>query len=163
MKTKQVVTLFATAIMTLSTILTGCSSEGGESDLQSSDGNEASNEVTEVTYWALSTQQENYDPVLEAFNKEHEDIKVNISYYDTDGIKDACKVAASSKTLPNMWFNWGGSLGGFYVENGLTYNLNDLAEEYNWKEKFNENALNLCTYDGVVSGYPSSYDILGVF
>ena len=64
MKTKQVVTLFATAIMTLSTILTGCSSEGGESDLQSSDGNETSNEVTEVTYWALSTQQENYDPCI---------------------------------------------------------------------------------------------------
>lgn len=87
MKTKQVITLFATAIMTLSTLLTGCSSGSGESDSHSSDGNEVSNEVTEITYWALSTQQENYDPVLEAFNKEHKNIKVNISYYDTDGIK----------------------------------------------------------------------------
>lgn len=123
----------------------------------------AMSNVTEITYWAMSTQQDNYEPVVEAFNKENKDIKVNISYHDTDGIKDACKVAASSKTLPNMWFNWGGSLGGFYVENGLTYNLNDLAKEYNWSDKFNENALELCTYDGVISGYPSSYNILGVF
>lgn len=36
---------------------------------------------------AMSTQQDNYEPVVEAFNKENKDIKVNISYHDTDGIK----------------------------------------------------------------------------
>ena len=43
--------------------------------------------MTEITYWAMSTQQDNYEPVVEAFNKENKDIKVNISCHDTDGIK----------------------------------------------------------------------------
>lgn len=45
--------------------------------------------MTEITYWAMSTQQDNYETVVEAFNKENKDIKVNISYHDTDtdGIK----------------------------------------------------------------------------
>ena len=47
----------------------------------------AMSDVTEITYWAMSTQQDNYEPVVEAFNKENKDIKVNISYHDTEGIK----------------------------------------------------------------------------
>lgn len=116
----------------------------------------------EVSMWVLSSE-EYYQPIAEAFNKEHENIKVVISGYDTDGIKDACKVAASSGTLPNMWFNWGGSLGGFYADNGMTYDLNAFAEENGWEDKFSESALNLCTYDGIVSGYPNSYNVIGMY
>lgn len=122
----------------------------------------AEDNVTEVTLWVLS-QEEYYQPVADAFNAENEDIKVVISSYDTDGIKDACKVAASSGTLPNMWFNWAGSLGGFYVENGMTYNLNEFADAHGWNEKFSESALGLCTYDGVISGYPNSYNVIGMY
>lgn len=116
----------------------------------------------EVSLWVLSSE-EYYQPIAEAFSKEHENIKIVISGYDTDGIKDACKVAASSGTLPNMWFNWGGSLGSFYVDNGMTYDLNAFAEENGWKDKFSESALNLCTYDGVISGYPNSYNVIGMY
>ena len=48
---------------------------------------ESDSNVTEITYWAMSTQQDDYETVVEAFNKENKDIKVNISYHDTDGIK----------------------------------------------------------------------------
>ena len=66
--------------------------------------------ATEVSFWTLSTRQNAVEPIVEAFNEANPDIKVTASFYDTDGIKDACKVAASSDTLPSMWFNWGGSL-----------------------------------------------------
>lgn len=122
----------------------------------------AAEEVTEVSLWVLS-QEEYYQPIADAFNAENEDINVVISSYDTDGIKDACKVAASSDTLPNMWFNWAGSLGGFYVDNGKTYNLNEYAEANGWEEKFSSSALGLCTYDGVISGYPNSYNVIGMY
>ena len=79
--------------------------------------------ATEVSFWTLSTRQNAVEPIVEAFNEANPDIKVTASFYDTDGIKDACKVAASSDTLPSMWFNWGGSLGSFYEENGKTYRL----------------------------------------
>ena len=141
MKVKKYIALALVSVAAISATLSSCSTEKEADKEIEKNKKESDSNVTEITYWAMSTQQDNYEPVVEAFNKENKDIKVNISYHDTDGIKDACKVAASSKTLPNMWFNWGGSLGGFYVENGLTYNLNDLAKEYNWSDKFNENAL----------------------
>lgn len=160
MKAKKITALALASMMVISTALTGCggSKEGGESK-----GGESQDGVTEISFWSLNTRQEAIDPIVEEFNAQNEDIKVVPSYYDTDGIKDACKVGASSKTLPNMWFNWGGSLGGFYVDNGLTYDLTSYGEENGWSEKFDENALNLCTYDGKLSGYPTSYNILGVY
>lgn len=132
--------------------------KGAQSGVSGENGDEE-----EVTFWTLSTKQEALEPIVEAFNEQENGVKVNISYYDVDGIKDACKVAASSKTLPNMWFNWGGSLGSFYADNGSTYDLTEYAKENNWEDKFNPNALNLCTFDKKLSGYPISYNILGVY
>lgn len=119
--------------------------------------------ATEVTFWTLNTRQEAVDSIVEAFNAENEDVQVTVAYYDTDGIKDACKVAASSDSLPDMWFNWGGSLGQFYVDNGKTYDLTEYAEENGWNELFSAGALNLCTLSDQLCGYPTSYNVLGVY
>ncbi len=117
----------------------------------------------EITFWPLTTRQAAIDPIVESFQEANPDIKVTVSYFDTDGIKDACKVAASSKTLPDMWFNWGGSLGGFYSDNGLTYDLTQYAADNNWSQKFNAGVLNLCTRNGQLTGYPTSFNVLDVY
>ena len=119
--------------------------------------------ATEITFWTLATRQNAVEPIVEAFNEANEDIQVTAAFYDTDGIKDACKVAASSDTLPDIWFNWGGSLGQFYVDNGKTYDLTQYAEDNGWNDKFSAGALNLCTLGGKLSGYPTSYNVLGVY
>ena len=119
--------------------------------------------ATEVTFWTLNTRQAAVEPIVEAFNEANEDVKVTASFYDTDGIKDACKVAASSDSLPDMWFNWGGSLGQFYVDNGKTYDLTAYAEENGWNDTFSPGARNLCTLSGQLCGYPTSYNVLGVY
>ena len=119
--------------------------------------------ATEVTFWTLNTRQAAVEPIVEAFNEANEDVKVTASFYDTDGIKDACKVAASSDSLPDMWFNWGGSLGQSYVDNGKTYDLTAYAEENGWNDTFSPGALNLCTLSGQLCGYPTSYNVLGVY
>ena len=119
--------------------------------------------ATEVTFWTLNTRQNAVEPIVEAFNEANEDVVVTASFYDTDGIKDACKVASSSDTLPSMWFNWGGSLGQFYVDNGKTYDMTAYAEENGWYDKFSSGVLNLCTLGGQLAGYPTSYNVLGVY
>lgn len=119
--------------------------------------------ATEISFWTLSTRQEAVEPIVEAFNAANPDIVVTPSFYDTDGIKDACKVAASSDTLPSMWFNWGGSLGQFYVDNDKTYDLTEYAQANGWNEKFSAGALSLCTLGGELCGYPTSYNVLGVY
>lgn len=119
--------------------------------------------ATELTFWTLNTRQEAVEPIVEAFNEANEDIQVTASFYDTDGIKDACKVAASSDSLPDMWFNWGGSLGQFYSDNEKTYDLTEYAEANGWNDLFSAGALNLCTLGGQLCGYPTSYNVLGVY
>jgi len=124
---------------------------------------ESSDETVELTYWAQTDRQNAFDPLTEAYCAEHPNVKITLSYYDTDGIKDACKVGASSGTLPSMWFNWGGSLGSYYAENGCTYDLTTYAEANDWTNKFNPGVLSLCTLDGQLCGYPTNISVLGVF
>lgn len=170
MKRRVLATMLA-ATMFAASVLSACGSTSepdvvtGESTGSSdtSQAMAANSSVTEVSFWTLSTRQAALEPITEKFNSENPDVKVTVSYYDVDGLKNACKVAASSKTLPSMWFNWGGSLGGFYVENGLTYDLGDYAEKNNWDEKFSAGALNLCNLHGKLSGYPTSYNVIDIY
>ncbi|MEY8491426.1 extracellular solute-binding protein [Lachnospiraceae bacterium 29-91] len=167
MKAKKLMALILASAMTFSLALTGCGGDGGNSgESSTNDGNSSGGSAdgaTEVTFWTLNTRQNAVDPIAEAFNSSQDDVHVTVSYYDTDGIKDACKVAASSKTLPNMWFNWGGSLGGFYAENGLTYDLTQYAQDNNWSDKFTQASMDLCTLDDKLSGYPTSFNVLGIY
>lgn len=171
MKRKKLLSLVLASVMLVSTVTAGCgkaeSGQGTAADSQTEtakkDSQKSDSGKTELTFWTLNTKQNAVDPIVEVFNSENEDIHVTVSYYDTDGIKDACKVAASSKTLPNMWFNWGGSLGGFYAENGLTYDLTDYAKANDWENKFSSGALELCNLGGQLAGYPTSYNVLDVY
>ena len=161
MKSRKLVALVLATAMVAATALTGC---GGSSTKDGSDDSaNGSGKKTELSFWTLSTRQNAVEPIVEEFNSQNEDIEISVSYYDTDGIKDACKVAASSDTLPDMWFNWGGSLGGFYAENGLTYDLTDYAAQNDWSNKFSAGALNLCTLSDQLAGYPTSYNVLDVY
>ena len=79
----------------------------------------------ELSFWYLQTRQEGTEVLTEVFNKANPNINVTVSFYDTDGIKDSCKTAAQSGSLPSMWFNWGGALGQYYVDNDVTYELTE--------------------------------------
>mgnify|MGYP003039965790 CR=1 FL=1 len=169
MKPKKVLVFLLTAAMLLTA---GCSTSGGENSASGAGSKAAANGENsgagttasgELTFWTLNTRQEAIDPIVEKYNSENPDGKIKVSYYDTDGMKDACKVASSSKTLPSMWFNWGGSLGSFYVKNGLTYDLTDYAKKNKWNQKFISSALSLCTLDGKISGYPTAFNALEIY
>lgn len=156
-------TTAGSAAATTAAATTAAESKADETKAAETTAAAAADVKADLTFWSLSTRQEAIDPIVEAFQAENPNITVKVSYYDTDGIKDACKVAASSNTLPSMWFNWGGSLGGFYVQNGLTYDLTQYAKDNGWDKSFNPGALSLCTLSGQLAGYPTSYNVLGVY
>lgn len=160
------------AVLMLGTLLVGCAPKEDASTQTAAPGPEIADPgseaeapagVIELDFWTLNSRQDGYDPVTEAFNNSQDGIRVKVSYYDTDGMKDACKVAAASGTLPEMWFNWGGSLGQYYVDNDCTYDLTAYAEANNWAEKFNPAVLSLCTLGGELSGYPTQFCVMGMF
>jgi raffinose/stachyose/melibiose transport system substrate-binding protein len=117
----------------------------------------------ELSFWFLQTRQEGTDALTKIFNDANPNINVTVSYYDTDGIKDACKTAAQSGSMPSMWFNWGGALGQYYVDNGVTYDLTDYAAENDWANTYSAGALSLVTLSDQISGLPTSYNVIGIY
>ncbi|MCR5776089.1 MAG: extracellular solute-binding protein [Lachnospiraceae bacterium] len=126
-------------------------------------GAEYSGDAVDLSFWYLSTRQEGTDELIKVWNEVNPSIKVTASYYDTDGIKDACKTAAQSGSMPSMWFNWGGALGQYYVENGVTYDLTEYAKEHDWENRVNGGALSLVNLGGQISGYPTSFNVIGMY
>lgn len=120
-------------------------------------------EPVELSFWYLTTRQEGTEVLTKIFNDANPNINVTVSYYDTDGIKDACKTAAQSGSMPSMWFNWGGALGQYYVDNGVTYDFTDYAKEHDWENTYTQGAMNLVTLGGQISGIPTSYNVLGMY
>ena len=53
-------------------------------------------EPVNITIWTLTDRQNAYLPISEAYMAKNPNVKIEISFFDTDGIKDACKVAAAS-------------------------------------------------------------------
>lgn len=117
----------------------------------------------EIEFWVLNSRQPLTKGVIADFMAENPNIKINYVMNGGDEHKNSLKVAAASGSLPDVWFNWGGSLASYYVENGLTYDLSDYAKENEWNKKFDQAALDLATIDGQLAGYPIHLAILGMF
>jgi len=116
-----------------------------------------------LTLWGLSDQKSFIDPILADFQKANPDISAEFNSYATDSLKESLKVAAAANSLPDLWFTWGGTLGSYYVENGMTLDLTGIAQANGWASKYNKAALNLSTYNGKVSGVPYHLNSMAVF
>lgn len=126
-------------------------------------GSEYTGDPVNLSFWYLTTRQEGTEKLTEIWNEQNPNIQVTVSYYDTDGIKDSCKVAAQSESMPSMWFNWGGALGQYYVERGSTYDLTEYADKHGWNESVNAGALSLVKLCDQISGYPTSFNVIGMY
>ncbi len=135
----------------------------GLSEAAAKYGAEYTGDPVDLSFWYLSTRQDGTDELVSIWNEANPNAKVTVSYYDTDGIKDACKTAAQSGSMPSMWFNWGGALGQYYVDNGVTYDLTNYAAEHNWENEINGGALSLVNLGGQVSGFPTSFNVIGIY
>ncbi len=96
----------------------------GEAETKKEEAGEASQaeggEAVELTFWSLANRKEFEDKIIAAFAEKNPNVTITPTYYSTDDIKANLKVAASSGTMPDMWYNWGGSLASYYPANGLT-------------------------------------------
>ena len=147
------------SLLLVGSILAGCSSKDSSTAADNSkDGK------IQISVWGLKDQDTSYiKPMITDFEKENPKIDVKVTDYTTDSIKEALKVAASSNTMPDTWFTWGGSLGSFYPENGLAADLTDIAQKDNWEQKFNKAAIDLTKVNGKIYGVPYHLNSMGMF
>ncbi|WP_178019818.1 ABC transporter substrate-binding protein [uncultured Paenibacillus sp.] len=151
------------AAMTATVLMLSACGGGNSENAAAGNGAGGEDAKTTVTIWVLNDQQTYLDPIFKEFESKNPDIKVEPTFYGTDPLKESLKVAASSKTLPDVWFTWGGSLGSFYPENGLTMDLTEVAAEHQWDGIYNPAALDLVKYEGKITGVPFHLASLSVF
>lgn len=159
------------SVMLAGGIMAGCSSgNSGETNTgnaaapaANNGGQKDSDKKVSISLWTLDNGWEWIDKAVDDFKKENPNIDVQVSKYAVDPIKENLKLAANSKTLPDMWFTWGGSLGSFYPENGLTLDLTQIAKDHKWSEIYNKAALDMSTYGGKLSGIPIHLNALGMW
>ena len=152
------------SVLLVTILAAGCGSSSSGNENASTGGNQAgSAEKVTISFWAINQGWEWLKPAIEDFESENPNIDVEFTQYEVDPIKEALKVAASSKTLPEMWFTWGGTLGSFYPENGMTMDLTQVAEDHKWSEIYNKAAIDMTTYGGKISGIPVHLNVLGMW
>ncbi len=112
----------------------------------------AQNRVT-VELFGLATN--GWDPVIEGFQRANPNTTVRWTRFGTDEMKQALRVGAGSGRMPDVWFNWGGSLASPYNRAGLSLDLTPRLGQLGLSETLIPTALELASDQGKVYGVPN--------
>ena len=112
----------------------------------------AQNRVT-VELFGLATN--GWEPVIEGFQRANPNVSVRWTRFGTDEMKQALRVGAGSGRMPDLWFNWGGSLASPYNRAGLSLDLTPRLGQLGLSETLIPTALELATDQGRVFGVPN--------
>jgi len=101
--------------------------------------------------------------VIASFTAQHSHVSIEFAGHSNETLHQNLQISTMNNTLPSMWFQWGGALGGRYVEYGVTMDLTDFAQANNWDQKFTAAALELFTLHGQLAFYPRVMNVLMVY
>ena len=174
MKSIKVISTMAMALML--TLLIGCG--GGTPDAPAAQGTQGTQGGTQatpapqpqqtgdnihLTLWKLAAHTDYINEVIASFEAQNPGITVAVSSFSNETLHQNLQISAMNNTLPSMWFQWGGALGGRYVLYGVTRDMTDFARANNWEQKFVPAALELAHLHGQLAGYPRSLNVLTVY
>jgi raffinose/stachyose/melibiose transport system substrate-binding protein len=106
-----------------------------------------------VKFWAIATQ--GWKDIIAEFSKAYPNIDIKWTKYSTDELKQALRVASASGKMPDMWFNWGGSLASPYIDGGHALAITpEIAAKYRLDKNISPIALDLAKRNGKLYGVP---------
>ena len=105
-----------------------------------------------VNLWVLSSTP--WELMTDRFQKANPNVEIRLTKYGTDAIKEALRVAASSGSMPDAWYNWGGSLASSYEKDGLALDLTDRLAKDGLDKQIIPSAFRLAALDGRLYGVP---------
>jgi raffinose/stachyose/melibiose transport system substrate-binding protein len=76
---------------------------------------------TQLDFFGLASH--NWQPVIDKFQQDYPTVKIKFTKFSTDEMKQALRVGASSGKMPDIWWNWGGSLASPYNQAGLSLEI----------------------------------------
>ena len=154
MKKRSLVTLLAMLIaLTLMLVACGGSDEGGTTQAGNQPaasqpagnqpattqpaGNEPAAEPIHLSWWKLNEHVDGLNEVIASFTSRHPHVTIEWAGHSNETLHQNLEISAISNTLPSMWFQWGGALGGRYVQYGVTMNVVMKSEMPLWQIPIN--------------------------
>lgn len=125
-------------------------------------GNIITDKDVALDVWMINDREAHFTAAIEAYTKEHPNVTIEISYLDTNTLKNNAMAAAASNTLPDCFYSYSGTIGAYYPENGYAMDLSTYAQSHNWNELFLAPALELASWDGKIYGIPMTYNTFDV-
>lgn len=97
---------------------------------------------------------------VDPWNELHPENPVELTIRDTANLYRLQRTAMASGSGPDIVFTGGPSYSLDYIRNGQVLNLNDYAEKYGWKEKFQDWAYETGVVDGGLYMVPESSEAM---
>ena len=90
-----------------------------------------------------------FEEVVAEFEKQNPNIKIEMTAYGDEEIKDKTRVLLGSDDAPDIFFTWSGERIMQYVRSGNAMDISKyLEEDGEWKDSFNPVMLDSCNKDG---------------
>ena len=126
----------------------------------------ASAEDVELTLWSIAVESDSsyqsYIDAIAAFEAAHPNIKVNHETTQNEQYKTKIKAAMSAGTdLPDVFFTWGMSFLGDFVNAGRVLCLDEYYDAY--KDDLAKNMCANASYDGKLYGVPYTMSMVVLF
>ena len=144
-------TRFAAAVATAALLipLAGCSGTSGAA---------GGDDVVEIDFfhrWPNEPKNTYFNTLVDEFEAENPDIRVNVESVLNDAYKDKVKVVAGSDSAPDVMFSWSGSFVEELVDGGNAMNLDEwLGDNPDIKDRYYESQLEAFSVDGAQYGLP---------
>ncbi|MGL6198223.1 MAG: ABC transporter substrate-binding protein [Lachnospiraceae bacterium] len=142
MKMKKIISILLAMVMVFALAACGGSSDDSSGDTSSDSSGDGDEKV--VTIWSWSPLTRTMEKMIEAFEEENPDIKIDFTYYNYDPeYLSALSAAAASDSLPDIIATQPGSLTQQYAD--YLIDLSDYATKAwsdDWESNFSEVVLN---------------------
>ena len=124
-------------------------------------------EQIELRIWDPFTdpqESDTADAIYQSFMDQNPNVTITREVVDTDTMRQTVNTAISSGTGPDIiFYDAGAGYAGVLAEAGLLLPLEDMAEQYGWKERIAPSALESASLGGVLYGLPLQVDLIGMY
>lgn len=158
-KWKKAVAALTVAALGMTTFA-GCGGSTASDGSQAADTSAADGQVTIkfVHKFPEDKRMQYFNDIVAEFEEKNPNIKVEMTSYGDEEIKDKTRVLLGSADAPDIFFTWSGERITQYVDSGNAMDISKYLEDDSaWKDSFNQTMLETCNKNGSYWAIPWDY------
>lgn len=153
-KLKKFIALLTAMVITVSA-LTACGGTQGEADVTQNAAVSSKEEPVKLSFWAMSDDEDCYNAVIEAYQKDHPNVEIEMVLYSSPEIDKALVTALAGKEEIDLFVCNGGQYLSGKIDTGMAENLDKYIENSGLDTSiFGEDFDSVIYDDGSIYGLP---------